>query len=282
MKLSIITINYNNREGLKKTIDSVVCQTWRDFEWIVIDGGSTDGSRELIEQYQDHFAYWCSEPDKGIYNAMNKGIAKAKGEFFLFLNSGDALYSQNTLSEVFSLDLYADIIVGQVIRADNQRLLRKMDENVVKQLMLNTLNHQAAFINRKLFDNYSYREDYKIVSDWIAWMDWLINWNHSYQEINVLVAIQDMTGIGNSEKSVVERKNAMKMLMGERLGIELPALYKELAHLKGDLNIPAIKGLRYLLRSAPFLFSILYRVIMSVVVVFDFFSRKTSYADFEK
>ena len=78
MKLSIITINYNNKAGLQKTIDSVVAQTWRDFEWIIIDGGSTDGSKELIEQYQQHFAYWCSEPDKGVYNAMNKGIDKAK------------------------------------------------------------------------------------------------------------------------------------------------------------------------------------------------------------
>ena len=85
MKLSIITVNLNNREGLQKTIDSVVNQTFRDFEWIVIDGGSTDGSKELIEQYADHFAYWVSEPDKGIYNAMNKGIKVAKGEYLQFL-----------------------------------------------------------------------------------------------------------------------------------------------------------------------------------------------------
>ena len=66
MLLSIITINFNNCEGLKRTINSVVGQTFRDFEWIVVDGGSTDGSKELIEQYADHFAYWVSEPDKGI------------------------------------------------------------------------------------------------------------------------------------------------------------------------------------------------------------------------
>ena len=98
MKLSIITVNYNNKAGLQKTIDSVVCQTWRDFEWIVIDGGSTDGSKELIEQYQQHFAYWCSEPDKGVYNAMNKGISKAKGEYLNFMNSGDCFYNEYSLS----------------------------------------------------------------------------------------------------------------------------------------------------------------------------------------
>lgn len=101
MKLSIITVNLNNRDGLKRTIDSVVSQTFTDYEWIVIDGGSNDGSRELIEHYSDHFAYWCSEPDKGIYNAMNKGIAHAKGEWLQFLNSGDVLYSNNTLASVF-------------------------------------------------------------------------------------------------------------------------------------------------------------------------------------
>ena len=98
MKLSIITVNLNNRDGLKKTIDSVISQTFKDFEWIVIDGGSTDGSRELIEQYVNHFAYWVSEPDKGVYNAMNKGVKKAKGEYLQFLNSGDWLRDENTVN----------------------------------------------------------------------------------------------------------------------------------------------------------------------------------------
>jgi len=83
-KLSIITINYNNCAGLKRTIDSVVSQSFKDYEWIVIDGGSKDGSKDLIEQYSDSFTYWVSEPDNGIYNAMNKGIEKANGEWMLF------------------------------------------------------------------------------------------------------------------------------------------------------------------------------------------------------
>ena len=84
MKLSIITINYNNKAGLQKTIDSVVCQTWRDFEWIIIDGGSTDGSRELIEKYQQHFAYWCSVPSKWLdfLNRFRQGIF----DYSMYLN----------------------------------------------------------------------------------------------------------------------------------------------------------------------------------------------------
>ena len=112
MTLSIITINYNNLEGLKKTIESVCSQTYRDYEWIVIDGGSTDGSRELIEENKSHIHYWVSEPDNGIYHAMNKGIAQAKGDYCQFLNSGDYYIAPNTLQQVFSHDELADVNYG--------------------------------------------------------------------------------------------------------------------------------------------------------------------------
>ncbi|MDR2910496.1 MAG: glycosyltransferase [Bacteroidales bacterium] len=95
MKLSIITINLNNVAGLQKTIESVVKQTFTDYEYIVIDGGSTDGSADIIKQHANKITYWVSEPDKGIYNAMNKGIRVAKGEYCLFLNSGDWLINSN-------------------------------------------------------------------------------------------------------------------------------------------------------------------------------------------
>ena len=114
MKLSIITVNLNNRIGLERTINSVVSQTFKDFEWIVIDGGSTDGSKELITQYANHFAYWVSEPDKGIYNAMNKGIKVAKGEYLLFLNSGDWIIDERVAQDFIETSISADIISGDV------------------------------------------------------------------------------------------------------------------------------------------------------------------------
>ena len=92
MKLSIITINYNNRDGLQKTIESVVSQSFKDFEWIVIDGGSNDGSRELIERYAESISYWVSEPDNGIYNAMNKGIRVSKGDYLLLKQQQTILF----------------------------------------------------------------------------------------------------------------------------------------------------------------------------------------------
>ena len=100
MKLSIITINYNNCEGLRETILSVVEQTCKQFEWIIVDGGSQDGSVALLEQYRSYFSYWCSETDKGIYNAMNKGLQHAHGDYCLFLNSGDRLTNNRIIEQV--------------------------------------------------------------------------------------------------------------------------------------------------------------------------------------
>lgn len=196
-KLSIITINYNNLDGLRRTIDSVICQTWKDYEWIVIDGGSTDGSKELIEQYQEHFAYWCSEPDRGIYHAMNKGIAKAIGDYLIFMNSGDAFYNENVLDKVFSVERTADIITGQVVRSDNNQLLRRYDDNLLIQLYKDTLNHQGSFIKRDLFRNRRYDEDFKIVSDWKFWFETIMCGDASVEVVNEVIAVQDMMGISS-------------------------------------------------------------------------------------
>lgn len=287
VKLSIITINYNNCEALQKTVDSVICQTWRDFEWIIIDGGSTDGSKELITDLNDNpnanISYWCSEPDKGIYNAMNKGIAKAKGEYLQFLNSGDVLYPPTCLAEVFNLDIQSDIIEGIVLRSDNNKILQKYSGNVVERLIMATINHQGTFIKRSLFNDYLYREDFKVVSDWIAWIDWLIKSNHTYQHVSKVVVIEDMEGISQTKRieALAERDNAMKELIGERLATELPRLYRTQYSLKSELEIPAIKGLRYLLKNAPLLFSLLYRMIMVAVSICGFFCRKNPYSEFE-
>ncbi|WP_373940767.1 glycosyltransferase [Polaribacter sejongensis] len=114
--ITIITINYNNLLGLKKTMQSVFDQTYKDVEYVIIDGGSTDGSKEYILDNAEKLAYWVSEPDNGIYNAMNKGIAKATGEYLLFLNSGDFLCDNYVLSK-FSLELKdADIYYGNLIK----------------------------------------------------------------------------------------------------------------------------------------------------------------------
>ena len=216
MRLSIITINYNNKDGLQKTINSVMCQTWKDFEWIIIDGGSTDGSKELIEQYQQYFTYWCSEPDKGVYNAMNKGIVHAHGEYLLFLNSGDALYDKNVFKKVYDTHSNADIITGQVIRMDNNELLRQYRSSILQQLYLDTLNHQGTFIRKNLFNDNLYDENLKIVSDWKFWIDAIIRKNASVDVMDVIVARQDVSGIssGNNLKGVDIQRKEREIVLG--------------------------------------------------------------------
>ena len=284
MKLSIITINFNNLTGLQKTINSVTTQTWRDFEWIVIDGGSTDGSKELIEKYQDNFAYWCSEPDKGIYNAMNKGVDKAEGEYLLFLNSGDMLFADSTLSNVFHKNNGSDIVSGLVVREDNGKLRRDFYNSIVKQLILDTIEHQGTFIKKDLFLSYNYREDLQIVSDWAAWIEWILRKNCSFEYIYEIVAVQEIDGVSSTKIDVLneEREKILSSLYGKRIPLELAYLYERNDFLERNVGHPAVKGLRYLLAKRSILFSILYRVIMISVAMHDFFFRKNIFTDFEK
>jgi len=227
MKLSIITINYNNKAGLQRTIDSVICQTWHDFEWIVIDGGSTDGSKQLIEQYQSHFAYWCSEPDNGVYHAMNKGITHAKGEYLLFLNSGDALYDDNVLQKVDDVHSSADIISGQAVRMDTNELLRHYDKNLLMQLYHDTLNHQATLIKRDLFKDTCYDENLKIVSDWKFWLEAILWKKASVDVVDIIVTKQDMTGISSDQKKEYEeRECVLQQLMPSVLKDSLDSFQK--------------------------------------------------------
>lgn len=220
MKLSIITVNYNNSDGLQRTINSVIEQTWHDFEWIIIDGGSADGSKELIEQNKDSFSYWCSESDNGIYHAMNKGISQANGDYLLFLNSGDSLFDKDVLHKFSQLNLDADIIAGQVVRGDNGKLIRIYDDDVFIQIFKGTLNHQGSFIRKSLFDNNRYDENLKVVSDWKFWIESIVWNNASVCYTDLVVAIQDMTGISHTVPND-ERERVLDTFFPPRLQKEL-------------------------------------------------------------
>lgn len=248
MTLSIITINYNNRDGLQRTLDSVVSQTFTDYEWIVIDGGSTDGSRELIEQYADHFAYWCSEPDKGIYNAMNKGIAHAKGEWLQFLNSGDWLYEDTTLEKVFSKEYKADILYCDVILhwPNLQSKFETKPDKIDIHFFLNenTLSHQSTFYNNTVFKNHLYNESFRIVSDWELYLI-LLSENYKFLHLPLYVSNIMMDGIScrNGHITVNERHKILENY--------IPNCFKEdFKRIKETKNIDNIvlkhKSLRYL------------------------------------
>lgn len=218
-KLSIITINYNNCDGLLKTIKSIVNQTWKDFEYIVIDGGSTDGSVEVIKEYADRINYWVSEPDKGIYNALNKGVAVATGEYCNFMNSGDCFYSLDVLEKVFSGNPIADIICG------NTQLdyLKTPPQEISFDFLFNSsVCHQCAFIRTSLMKKYGYDEKYKIVADRKFFVQALILDNCSYQAIDVNVVKYDITGFSaqNPVLSRLEYDKVLTELIPERIRLD--------------------------------------------------------------
>ena len=169
MLLSIITINYNDKLGLERTLNSVKNQSYNNFEHIIIDGGSSDGSKEYIEENSANFSYWVSEPDKGIYNAMNKGIKVAKGDYLYFLNSGDHLNDSNAINKACQHLKGEDVVYFdiQVIGENKTHVKKCPKELTFKFLHENLPAHQATFIKKELFNEFGfYDENLKIVSDW--------------------------------------------------------------------------------------------------------------------
>jgi glycosyltransferase involved in cell wall biosynthesis len=230
MHLSLITINRNNAFGLEKTLKSVACQTYKEFEYIVIDGASTDGSVEVIKKYELEFAYlkWVSEPDLGIYNAMNKGIRMASGEYIQILNSADCLAAPDVTERMLlALEGFDNpsILYGNMIKcfSDGRMITDKCfagQEITMLGLYTGTLNHDPTYIRRDLFEKYGYYDErFKIVSDWKWYLQAIILGNEKPQFIDIDVTLFDMTGISenvkNKEIIQKERQTVLKELIPE-------------------------------------------------------------------
>jgi len=219
MKYSIITINYNNKEGLRKTIESVIHQTCRDFEYIIIDGGSTDGSAEVLKEYDKDIDYWVSEPDKGIYNAMNKGIAQAHGEYLNFMNSGDFFYNKEILANVIPHTKDTDILVGKDYHYNesSQKGFASILPSRISMVTFfkETLPHQGAFIKRTLFINTPYDETMKIAADWAFYIKKIIIENCRVKLLPIIVCQREQGGISVAQatKQKEERNGIIHQLM---------------------------------------------------------------------
>ena len=174
MKVSIITINRNNLAGLEATHQSVASQTYRDFEWIVVDGGSTEGDLDFLEQHANEMAWWCSEPDSGVYNAQNKGINHARGEWMIFMNSGDIFHDKNVLESVFAHEHSADILYGDWVRVyedDRAEEMHAPKTFSLHGIYQDNICHQAMFIRSSVMKSSPYDESYKIYADWAKWIE---------------------------------------------------------------------------------------------------------------
>ena len=244
MKLSIITINRNNAEGLRKTLESVANQTCKDFEHIIVDGASTDDSVEVIKNYENsvlhqspvthHQIKWISEPDKGIYNAMNKGIRMAKGEYVQILNSGDCLAGDDVVEKMSAeLDMLnaklanpLPFLYGNEIKDFGEgKLVHSTcgNDTYTRESFLNfytgTLDHDCTYIRRDLFEKYGYYdEDLKICSDWKWFVEAIVLGKEKVYYKNIDVAVFDMHGISESDgknKEIIkkERRDYLESIM---------------------------------------------------------------------
>ena len=177
MKLTVITIVFNDKRHIEKTMNSVFSQTYPNIEYIIIDGASTDGTINLIKKYDEKINFWSSEPDNGLYDAMNKGIEKATGDYVVFLNSGDLFYENTTIEKIFASakNKKVDVFYGETVIIDDNGEIKgkrrlsapkKLDWKSFKNGML--VSHQAFFPAIRLVSKYDMK--YKFSSDF----DWCI------------------------------------------------------------------------------------------------------------
>lgn len=219
-KLSIITINRNNAVRLRHTMESVYTQRYTDVEYIVIDGASTDDSVSVIQSYATKNVRlplrWLSESDMGIYNAMNKGLGLATGEYCLFLNSGDCLVDKYVLEKVVPLLNGADVYYGDAVFSQEKKILKRTypDKLILDFFYNDSLCHQAVFYKRELLRQHGgYDETYRLIADWVLNVQ-LFRGKYSMEHIPILIADYDTAGMtGGSigyEKCRVERERYYK------------------------------------------------------------------------
>lgn len=219
-KLSIITINYNNADGLERTICSVVAQTaYPDIEYVVVDGASKDGSYDVMTGYDGKISKWVSEPDKGIYNAMNKGVGMATGDYCLFLNSGDVLHDSSALEKVLPQLDGTDFVIGKVLFLNSGQTSDVEEPLTLNRFYSGSVPHPATFIKREWLLKYPYDESLRIVSDWKFFMQTLILDNAPYKLIDDIITDFDCEGISASNKSLVysEREKVFAELFPPRV-----------------------------------------------------------------
>jgi glycosyltransferase involved in cell wall biosynthesis len=206
--LTIVTVNLNNAKGLLMTLKGVLVQSFDDYEHIIIDGGSTDKSVDIIKKYagkNKKLSFWSSEPDKGIYEGMNKGILHAKGSYLLFLNSGDYLNGDILKSVPFDGTGY--ICGNSIYRKKNHKRILKAPENIdMAYLFDGSLPHQSCFIKKELFSEDLYDTHYRIISDWIHSVDSIIIKGYTYKTIPLIISVCDGYGISSNKSALNDEK----------------------------------------------------------------------------
>ena len=221
--VTLVVPVFNMETYLKRCIESLLRPSYQKIEILLVDDGSTDGSREVIEEFKSAFSYWVSEKDQGIYNAMNKGIDKATGDWCLFLNAGDCLHDNNVLSSLDKADVHADIVCGNVWVLTEKPYLKKAPDTVTMDYLYgNTLCHQSALIRTDILKKYHYDESLRIVSDRKFFLQALILDNASYQNVDIDLADYDVTGFSSKNRFLSEQeyRDVLEDLFPERILVD--------------------------------------------------------------
>lgn len=238
MKISIITINYNNAVGLQKTIASVVSQSYSNIEYIIIDGGSLDGSKETILQNNDKISYWLSEKDRGVYHAMNKGIEKATGDYILFLNSGDYLHSRDTIKHIIPF-LNHDIVFGNLMEMHSDGKFKEChfsNKLTFSYLAKHYLPHPSSFIKTQVLKyGGSYDEKYTIVADWAFFLKAIGKYNATYHYVPQIISVYNLEGISAKEENQAKIKTERELFLKEEFELFYPD-YQKLLNLENDIS----------------------------------------------
>ncbi|ALL04398.1 hypothetical protein AQ505_02115 [Pedobacter sp. PACM 27299] len=199
-QVSVITVVYNGAEIIEGTILSVLGQTYKDVEYIIIDGGSSDSTFEILDRYNDKLSHWVSEPDKGIYDAMNKGVAICSGEWVIFMNAGDSFYDENVLSNIFDYNHEnSDVIYGAVNCFDKFKEVIIKPDNLLKITHKMIFCHQSSLVRRELLLNNRFDMRYKIAADYNLFYNLYAN-GFKFVEMPVCIANYEV-GTGLSSKN---------------------------------------------------------------------------------
>ena len=246
--LSIITICLNDAMGLEKTIASVAQQTFRNFEHLIIDGGSTDGSAQVIEKNREKFSYSVSEKDSGRYNAMNKGITAAKGKYCLFLNAGDYLANASVLATVFTENKDSDLLYGDLIFEEKNKertVYRQPPQISLDYLMRVTLLHPATFIKTSLFGLYGwYDESFKIGADYDFFLRVLLRHEVTTWYLPYEISVFNKDGISMDPKFIQLDKEERRRAQKNNLPLLVFDFYQQFAPTRESVEFRMMEKIR--------------------------------------
>lgn len=234
--VSIITVNLNDAQGLEKTIKSVVAQTSSCYEFIVVDGASSDGSIDVIEKYRGSINHAISESDSGIFNAMNKGIALATGDYCYFLNANDVFASDDVLEKVFDGKQHiAPFICGHQLNDYGDHIGKVFAKNRplnLSDFYWGTIKHQATFIRRNLFDKYGfYDESLRITADWKFFLETIGLHNEQPKFVDIDIVAFAWFGISTDQKYMTQHDIERKKILSELIPLSISRDYEQLNEL---------------------------------------------------